>query len=114
MPKVFVLVSILFFCASWAGAAPEGEEQAVTPSALAVAEETEQSPAPANVENMGEATVDLEPLFGPVFEIDPRAQASGCGFPPPPPPPSSCVCGDCCECNRCWNNSGAITKCWNP
>ncbi len=35
---------------------------------------------------------------------------STCPLPPPPPPPS-CICGGCCECNRCWRSSGTLAKC---
>lgn len=53
-----------------------------------------------------QGSADLDPVRAEL--LDSAALSENSCF-PPTQPPTSCVCGSCCECNKCWRN-GVLVK----
>ena len=91
---ICLILAAVLGAAPAALAAPAGGEEAVPATPLVELLETEPA------QSMDSTPVDLATL-----NLDPSCPL------PPPPPPADCVCGGCCECNRCWTRNGSLSKC---
>lgn len=97
----FALVISWFATSSFAATAPD----ATQPTADATTSMAPATPVVVSSEACGAASLEVESLS--VAGDGHRVEAA---FDPPGWPPTSCVCGGCCENNRCWRN-GSIAKC---
>ncbi|MCB1056802.1 MAG: hypothetical protein KDD11_14970 [Acidobacteria bacterium] len=107
MKRTSLVLALAFIVVvSWFGVSSQASPaESARPIAVAAT-----SPVPA-----APAAVSSDTCAPASFEIgSPAATAAGDGlgpaFEPPGWPPTSCVCGGCCENNRCWRN-GSIAKC---
>lgn len=110
--KARIFLSLLFalgFSALLTSApalAEEADASLEQPETQAVQSE-EVAPAASQSDSVLFALDPLQELLASAPAIDATANLNGCF--PPSPPPTSCECGSCCECNKCWSN-GVLRK----
>jgi hypothetical protein len=103
--RKLILCLAMFLCLGAASAAFAGTETADEAFALDT-QTTEQS---VRTDAMMTVT-DVQPADAMALVVEAAAIGGECGF-PRPTPPTSCVCGSCCECNRCWRYGATLQKC---